>query len=81
MNILFIGGTGNISAACVRRCVEAGHGVTVLNRGNRDLKEMGLEGVESAVADISDPQAVENVLGGRFFDVVADFIAFTTKQV
>ena len=32
--ILFIGGTGLISSACVRRAVDLGHHVTVLNRGS-----------------------------------------------
>ena len=35
MRVLFLGGTGNISAACVERALELGHEVTVLNRGRR----------------------------------------------
>ena len=32
--ILYIGGTGTISSACVRRSIERGDDVTVLNRGS-----------------------------------------------
>jgi nucleoside-diphosphate-sugar epimerase len=34
MKLLFIGGTGNISAACVRLALTHGHEVFVFNRGN-----------------------------------------------
>ena len=33
LSVLFIGGTGTISAACVRRAIHEGMQVTVLNRG------------------------------------------------
>ncbi len=34
-SVLFIGGSGIISAACVREAVEQGFDVTVLNRARR----------------------------------------------
>lgn len=34
-SVLFIGGTGVISSACVRRAVDRGFVVSVLNRGRR----------------------------------------------
>ena len=46
MRVLFIGGTGNISAACSRLCVERGLDVYVLNRGQR---EMPIPGVSSKI--------------------------------
>ncbi|MBU4466056.1 MAG: NAD-dependent epimerase/dehydratase family protein, partial [Actinobacteria bacterium] len=77
--ILFIGGTGTISAASVARAVSLGHTVTVLNRGNarRPLPE----GVESLTADIRDPESAGSALAGREFDVVAEFLAFTPEHV
>ena len=36
LNILFVGGTGNISLPCVEEAVRAGHRVTVFNRGARE---------------------------------------------
>ena len=34
MKILFIGGTGVISSACTELCIEQGHELYILNRGN-----------------------------------------------
>jgi nucleoside-diphosphate-sugar epimerase len=77
--ILYIGGTGTISAATVRRSVALGHDVTVLNRGSgrRDLPD----GVRELVADVRDADAVRAAVGGAEFDVVAEFLAFTTQHV
>ncbi|RKD52053.1 hypothetical protein BJ928_11785 [Rhizobium sp. WW_1] len=35
LNVLFIGGTGQISYPCVERAVDEGHRVSVYNRGLR----------------------------------------------
>jgi len=35
MRILFLGGTGNISTACVERALSSGQDVTILTRGQR----------------------------------------------
>jgi len=37
MKLLFIGGTGRISAAITELCVEMGHQVYLLNRGVRGV--------------------------------------------
>ncbi|WP_236968828.1 SDR family oxidoreductase [Microbacterium aurantiacum] len=78
-SILFIGGTGIISAACVRDAVAAGHRVTVLNRG-RGSRAIPDE-VERLDADVRDRNAVRAAVTGRRFDVVAQFLAFTPDQV
>ncbi|MCL2516126.1 MAG: SDR family oxidoreductase [Microbacteriaceae bacterium] len=77
---LFIGGTGTISASSVRLAVERGHEVTVLNRGREASRAIPSE-VETLVADIRDPESVPSALGGREFDAVAEFTAFTTDHV
>jgi nucleoside-diphosphate-sugar epimerase len=79
LDILFLGGTGIISTASVRLAAARGHRVTVLNRG-RSGKALP-EGVESLVADVSDPSSVDAAVAGRSFDVVAQFRAFTTATV
>lgn len=79
MNILYIGGTGNISAACVRRSVEKGHKVFVLNRG-KSKANIPPE-VYQLYADIQDEGAVRNVLAGRTFDVVVNFIAYHPEDI
>lgn len=77
---LFIGGTGTISAAIVRRLVgELGWQVWLLNRGNRP--DAVPEGAHSIVTDINDETAVLNKLGDMTFDCVCEFIGFTPDQV
>lgn len=75
-NILFIGGTGVISAASADRAVALGHRLTILNRG-RSAGRPVPEGAEVLHADIRDTEAVREVLRGREYDAVADFISFT----
>ncbi|TVR50439.1 MAG: SDR family oxidoreductase [Puniceicoccaceae bacterium] len=82
MKLLFIGGTGNISAACVRLALAQGHQVTLLNRGHRPLFDYGIPAAaESVVADARDEAGVSAALGQRTFDAVADFIAFKPDDV
>lgn len=79
MKILFIGGTGNISAYCVELAVSQGHTVTVLNRG---IRECSLpDGVQSIRCDIQNENDVKDRMKGMKFDVVADFIAFVPAHV
>ncbi|MEE2521896.1 NAD-dependent epimerase/dehydratase family protein [Pseudarthrobacter sp. J75] len=75
-NILFVGGTGVISAAAAELAVALGHRLTILNRGQSTGRPTP-EGAEVLHADIRDSSAVREVLQGREFDAVADFIAFT----
>jgi len=78
LKVLFIGGTGNISQACVAAAVKAGHRVSVFNRGahNQALPE----GVTTIAGDIADEVAYRE-LGAREFDVVCQFICFTSAQM
>ena len=77
-SILFIGGTGVISAAAAQRAVALGHRLTILNRG-RSTRPVP-EGVETLSADVRDASAVREALAGREFDAVADFITYTPDQ-
>src|SRR4051812_23993513 len=80
LDLLFLGGSGIISAASVRLAVERGHHVTVLNRGRTGIRPLP-DGVETLTADLRDPQSVSSALGKREFDAVAQFMAFTTDHV
>jgi nucleoside-diphosphate-sugar epimerase len=80
LTVLFIGGTGVISAAAAERAVAVGHRLTILNRGNQTLRPAA-EGAEVLTADIRDPASVRAALGDRTFDVVVDFVAFTRDHV
>jgi nucleoside-diphosphate-sugar epimerase len=77
---LFIGGTGQISAACSQRAVDVGIELHVLNRGRSTLRTLPAA-VEVIDADIRNPAAVRDALGSLDFDVVADFVAFTPEHV
>jgi nucleoside-diphosphate-sugar epimerase len=76
LRVLYVGGTGTISAACVRASVAAGAEVSVLNRG-RSAALRPLPGeVTELRGDAGDPESVRRALGDRRFDVVVDFLCF-----
>lgn len=79
-SVLFIGGTGTISAACVAEAVSLGFRVSVLHRGLSGRRPLP-EGVESLRADADDDTGLAAALAGRAFDVVADFLSFTPDQL
>ena len=79
--VLFIGGTGTISSACVREAVQLGYRVSVLNRGRSEQLRPLPEGVEVLRADLTDDAAVAAALAGRRFDAVADFLSFTPDRL
>ena len=80
MKALFIGGTGTISMAIVRRLAEELHWeVWLLNRGKRNHALP--EGVHTIIADINDEADVAKKLDGLFFDTICEFIGFTQKDV
>ena len=77
---LFIGGTGIISTAIVKRLVnELNWEVWVLNRGNR--AHVLPEGVKQINVDINDEEAVRAKLGDLTFDTVCEFIGFHVSQI
>jgi nucleoside-diphosphate-sugar epimerase len=80
MKALFIGGTGTISTAIVKRLAENPlWEVWLLNRGNRT--DVIPDGVHQIICDISDEEAAAKALEGMEFDVVSEFIGFTLDQV
>ena len=77
---LFIGGTGTISTAIVKRLVnELDWEVYVLNRGNRN--SILPDGVHQIITDINDEKDVFDKLGDLYFDSVCEFIGFTLPQI
>jgi nucleoside-diphosphate-sugar epimerase len=79
MKVLFIGGTGVISSACVQQGVDSGMALTVLNRGRTDRPVP--PGVRQLKADITRPDRVADLLDAETYDCVVDWIAFTPAQV
>jgi nucleoside-diphosphate-sugar epimerase len=90
MRVLFIGGSGTISAAISRQVLELGWELFLLNRGNRHT-EIDAEGKPGRLVEIncdirtdSDEtilQKIKSASGEQPFDVAADFIAFTPEHV
>jgi nucleoside-diphosphate-sugar epimerase len=79
MKVLFVGGTGNISAASSSLAAERGMDLTLLRRGVRPAGSA--EHLRTIHADAADEAAVKNALGNQSFDAVVDWIAFTPADV
>jgi nucleoside-diphosphate-sugar epimerase len=80
LRVLFIGGTGVISSACVREAVARDLDVVVLNRGQSTTRPLPA-GVRELRADARDPRSVTHALDGLDFDSVVDFVAFAAGHV
>jgi nucleoside-diphosphate-sugar epimerase len=81
MKVLFIGGTGLISIACSELAIQRGMDLTILNR-SASKKHFIPEGASSIVGDIhADPARLAELLRGRHFDVVVDWIAYTPEDI
>jgi nucleoside-diphosphate-sugar epimerase len=81
LDILIIGGTGNISWRLSRAAADAGWRVSVLNRGAPDRKRRPVPpNCDLILADIRDPATTEKALGDRRFDAVVDFLCYNEQQ-
>jgi nucleoside-diphosphate-sugar epimerase len=80
MNVLFVGGTGLISSACVLEAMSAGHDVWVLNRGV-SLLENHVDANHTLTADALNETQVRAALGDRHFDVVIQWTAYVPSHV
>lgn len=76
LRVLYIGGTGTISASCVRLSVESGMRVSMLNRGRNASGRAIPDSVETLIADVGDDAALGAAIGDRSFDVVVNFISY-----
>lgn len=80
LRVLFIGGTGIISTACVAEALRQGHEVHLLHRG-REQRRAVPDGAIVHTGDIRDEASVRTALDGLDFDVVAEFLAFTPEHI
>lgn len=76
LKVLYLGGTGTISASCVRLSVGTGMRVSVLNRGRNDSGRTIPGEAEALVGDVTDASALAAVIGDRTFDAVVNFLSF-----
>jgi nucleoside-diphosphate-sugar epimerase len=79
MKVLFIGGTGNISTDCASLAIERGMKLSILTRGQSALRFSG--DADIIRADIRDRNAAAEVIRGREFDAVVDFVAYLPEHV
>ncbi len=79
-SVLFIGGTGCISSACVNLALQQGMDVFLLNRGESKQRPVP-EGAQLLTGNIRDPASVSAALGKRRFDCVIDWVVFTADQI
>ena len=77
LNVLFIGGTGQISYLCVERAVGEGHRVSVYNRGLRG--DPLPAGVTSITGELGSAAYAD--LARTNYDVICQFIAFPPDKV
>ena len=78
LKVLFIGGTGQISSAIVRKLAkDKDYDVWLLNRGNNPVPE----GVHQIIADVNDEAAAAEAIKDYTFDTVCEFIGFVPEQV
>ena len=79
MKVLFIGGTGIISSACSRLCVERGIQLFHLRRGT--VGRSVPSEIQLLTGDIRDSASARRALGDHRFDAVVDWIAFTPQHI
>ncbi len=75
--ILFIGGTGNISAECAALLCERGHEALVLSRGRTAVPSC----YRAIRAERKDPAAMRHALKGVRPDVVLNFLGYDLADV
>ncbi|HEU0256284.1 MAG TPA: NAD-dependent epimerase/dehydratase family protein [Microbacteriaceae bacterium] len=76
LKVLILGGTGTISASCVRLAVASGMRVTVLNRGTPHAGRELPPAVERLVGDVADEKTLREAARGRDLDAVVDFLSY-----
>ncbi|ROR96809.1 nucleoside-diphosphate-sugar epimerase [Salana multivorans] len=80
LRVLFLGGTGTISSAVSPLAVASGIDLTLVTRGQSSRHAIP-EGAHHLQADVRDPRALREALGGREWDVVVDWLAFHPDNV
>lgn len=82
MDILIIGGTLFLGRAIAEQAIDAGHTITLCNRGQTNPNLFaGRAGVDHLIADRDDDAQLQSVLSGRRFDAVIDPSAYFPRQV
>lgn len=79
MKILIIGGTGVLSTDILKRSLECGYNISVLNRGSHN--SLIPKEVVIYKANIRNIDEVQAQIGNQKFDVIIDFLSFKVKDL
>ena len=79
MKILVIGGTRYFGRYTVEKLVRDGHDVTIASRGNAS-DDFG-DTVKRVRLDRTDPDSVRKAIGGQYFDVIVDKVAYGSNDI
>ncbi|MDO5122073.1 MAG: NAD-dependent epimerase/dehydratase family protein [Erysipelotrichaceae bacterium] len=79
MEILVIGGTRFFGIPMIAKLLEKGHHIAVATRGN--LKNPFSDRTENIILDRTDTESVRKAVGGRYFDVIIDKVAYSSNDV
>jgi nucleoside-diphosphate-sugar epimerase len=72
MKIFVAGGTGAIGRPLLGRLLAKGHSVVALMRSTENAQDLIEQGIEPAIADVFDPDAVNNVVARTRPEVVIE---------
>jgi nucleoside-diphosphate-sugar epimerase len=78
MKVLFIGGTGIISTAVSKLAVKKGLDLYLLNRGKRNIT---IDGVHIIRGDIFNVEEIAEILRGKKFDCVVNWVNFIPEHI
>lgn len=73
IRVLLLGGSGTLSKAVLEESMAKGYTLTIMNRGKKSPKVPA--GVEHLVCDVKNEEALKEILKGRCFNVVVDFVS------
>ncbi|GKU25103.1 NAD-dependent epimerase/dehydratase family protein [Clostridium folliculivorans] len=79
MKVLVIGGTRFFGVHLVNSLLSRGHKVTIATRGN--AKDVFGDKVERIIIERNDPSNLKETIGGDYYDVVFDNIAYCSNDV
>jgi nucleoside-diphosphate-sugar epimerase len=77
MEILFIGGTGNISTDCAKLLHQQGHKIAILSRGRSIIPAE----YRAIIADRKRPESMRQALAGIKPDVVINFLGYEVSDL
>lgn len=80
MKIFVAGGTGAIGRPLIAQLVAKGHHLVVLTRSSEKAQVLAAQGIEPAIADIFDPDAIKAVVGRVQPEVVIEQLTALPKS-